>query len=108
MADTSFADGDLFIGLGDAPPSPGPSSRPSRPPPGGRATPAPAAGKSKKRKGGEGGSAEKRRKHKKSPEPRPKDRTGPQNLKEERQANSRNAPWSLDVDWDACRDPAEM
>ncbi|KAK8845409.1 hypothetical protein IAR55_006122 [Kwoniella newhampshirensis] len=34
--------------------------------------------------------------------------TGPKNLKEERRAAERHAPWSDLVDWDRCRDPAEM
>lgn len=34
--------------------------------------------------------------------------TGPRNLKEERRANERGAPWVYDVNWESCRDPAEM
>lgn len=33
---------------------------------------------------------------------------GPKNLKEERKAKERSAPWCDDVDWASCRDPAEM
>jgi hypothetical protein len=33
---------------------------------------------------------------------------GPKNLKEERKAKERSAPWCDDVDWTSCRDPAEM
>lgn len=33
---------------------------------------------------------------------------GPKNLKEERKAKERSAPWCDDVDWSSCRDPAEM
>jgi non-canonical poly(A) RNA polymerase PAPD5/7 len=33
---------------------------------------------------------------------------GPRNLKEERRAAERHAPWTDLVDWDACQDPAEM
>ncbi|OCF40096.1 hypothetical protein I317_06109 [Kwoniella heveanensis CBS 569] len=34
--------------------------------------------------------------------------TGPRNLKEERKAAERHAPWADLVDWARCRDPAEM
>ncbi|WWC66924.1 uncharacterized protein I206_100831 [Kwoniella pini CBS 10737] len=34
--------------------------------------------------------------------------TGPKNLKEERKANERHAPWSDLVNWEKCKDPAEM
>ena len=34
--------------------------------------------------------------------------TGPKNLKEERRAAERHAPWADAVDWERCRDPAEM
>ncbi|WVW81695.1 hypothetical protein I302_103690 [Kwoniella bestiolae CBS 10118] len=34
--------------------------------------------------------------------------TGPKNLKEERKANERHAPWGDLVDWEKCRDPSEM
>ncbi|WVQ94050.1 hypothetical protein IAU59_001128 [Kwoniella sp. CBS 9459] len=34
--------------------------------------------------------------------------TGPRNLKEERKAAERHAPWADLVDWSRCRDPAEM
>jgi hypothetical protein len=34
--------------------------------------------------------------------------TGPRNLKEERRAAERGAPWVGLVDWGACRDPADM
>lgn len=36
------------------------------------------------------------------------DRVGPRNLKEERRAAERAAPWADDVDWDQCTNPAEM
>lgn len=36
------------------------------------------------------------------------DPVGPRNLKEERRAAERHAPWADLVDWDACQDPAEM
>ncbi|WRT63623.1 uncharacterized protein IL334_000546 [Kwoniella shivajii] len=34
--------------------------------------------------------------------------TGPKNLKEERQAAERHAPWADLVNWEECKDPAEM
>ncbi|WVR03351.1 hypothetical protein IAU60_000342 [Kwoniella sp. DSM 27419] len=34
--------------------------------------------------------------------------TGPKNLKEERRAAERHAPWAELVEWEKCRDPAEM
>jgi non-canonical poly(A) RNA polymerase PAPD5/7 len=34
--------------------------------------------------------------------------TGPRNLKEERKAAERHAPWADLVDWEGCHDPAEM
>ncbi|WWC85720.1 uncharacterized protein L201_000586 [Kwoniella dendrophila CBS 6074] len=34
--------------------------------------------------------------------------TGPKNLKEERKANERHAPWSELVNWEKCKDPSEM
>ncbi|WWC58025.1 uncharacterized protein I303_100560 [Kwoniella dejecticola CBS 10117] len=34
--------------------------------------------------------------------------TGPKNLKEERKANERHAPWCDLVNWERCKDPAEM
>ena len=34
--------------------------------------------------------------------------TGPKNLKEEKKAAERHAPWSDLVDWEQCHDPAEM
>ena len=34
--------------------------------------------------------------------------TGPSNLKEERRAAERGAPWTMDVDWERTRDPSEM
>ena len=34
--------------------------------------------------------------------------TGPNNLKEERKAAERHAPWADLVDWERCQDPAEM
>jgi hypothetical protein len=33
---------------------------------------------------------------------------GPRNLKEEKKARDRSAPWCELVDWSGCRDPAEM
>lgn len=132
MADTSgFITGDDFISfdLGEPGGSPGPSKSPS---PGpilhdsyrpsnnkgkGKAraedsASEPVSGTSKsskkKRKGDPAGSAEKRVKTKKSPQPRPADEPGPRNLKEERRARERGAPWAHDMDWDRCRDPAEM
>jgi non-canonical poly(A) RNA polymerase PAPD5/7 len=38
----------------------------------------------------------------------PNDPVGPKNLKEERRAAERLAPWTDLVDWDSCHDPAEM
>jgi len=34
--------------------------------------------------------------------------TGPKNLKEERKAAERHAPWADMVDWERCHDPVEM
>lgn len=39
---------------------------------------------------------------------REEEETGPRNLKEERRAAERGCPWVHRVDWDSCRDPAEM
>jgi hypothetical protein len=36
------------------------------------------------------------------------DGPGPRNLKEEKKARDRSAPWCDQVDWSSCRDPAEM
>jgi len=36
------------------------------------------------------------------------DGVGPKNLKEQRKAAERQAPWASLVEWDRCRDPAEM
>ncbi|GMK58916.1 hypothetical protein CspeluHIS016_0603580 [Cutaneotrichosporon spelunceum] len=120
MADTSFADGDLFIGLGSRPGSQGKGK-----------TPPPSKGK--KRKGEQIGNVKKKRvKHQQHPQPlsgKAKGKHNPQNPKRKekqeaksRQINrSRNAfrelgmsgvskasPWAEDVDWERCRDPAEM
>lgn len=135
MADTSeFVTGDDFISFdfGDPANSPGPSRSSSaspgpldidslRPNPKGKerahvdgdgSSESGAASSTlnkKKRKGEPAGSAEKRVKTKKSPQPRPADeQTGPRNLKEERRARERGAPWAHDVNWRRCHDPAEM
>ncbi|BEI83741.1 hypothetical protein CcaverHIS002_0403450 [Cutaneotrichosporon cavernicola] len=120
MADTSFADGDLFIGLGSQPGSQGKFKVP--PPP-----------KGKKRKGEQIGNVKRKRvKHQQHPQPLPgkgKGKPKPQNTKwkEKKDAQSRQikrsrtafrelgvsgvskgSPWADDVDWERCRDPAEM
>ena len=69
------------------------------------------AGPSKQKKAGQGD-----RSRGNSPAPKGKKRgrakddegPGPKNLKEERKAKERSAPWCYDVDWTSCRDPAEM
>lgn len=51
-----------------------------------------------------------RKDHRKHPRPNEKviDSIGPRNLKEERIAAERHAPWADLVDWKRCHDPAEM
>lgn len=116
MADTSFADGDLYIGLGEpsAPSSAGPST-PSGSVRDGRA--------GKKRKAESTSSADKRQKHQPPPQPRAeknyqlkiankakekKERKAATKAQKKERSSTRGAPWADDVDWDECRDPAEM
>lgn len=47
-------------------------------------------------------------KSKKRPRSKDDEGPGPRNLKEEKKARDRSAPWCQSVDWSDCRDPAEM
>jgi hypothetical protein len=47
-------------------------------------------------------------KGKKRPRGREDEGPGPRNLKEEKKARDRSAPWCEYVEWSDCRDPAEM
>ncbi|CAK9787057.1 hypothetical protein CC85DRAFT_277448 [Cutaneotrichosporon oleaginosum] len=120
MADTSFADGDLFIGLGSRPGSAASKKAPPPPPP-----------KGKKRKGEQIGNVKKKRaKHQQHPKPLPatkgnakatpsnKKAKGKKDKHSKRPHDSfrdldkttvlKGSPWAEDVDWERCRDPAEM
>lgn len=106
-----------FVAFGGSPSPP-----PSAPPTGPAAStsrsrqqqPNAEAGPSKPRKGGQ--AADTPRKDKEQEKGKGKKRArakddegpGPKNLKEERKAKERSAPWCDDVDWASCRDPAEM
>jgi hypothetical protein len=124
MADTSFTDGDLFIGLGSRPNSQA-SNRSKKAPP-------PPPPKGKKRKGEQIGNVKKKRaKHQQHAQPlpfkgKPKPKPQPTHWKDkkiqsQRMKRSKNAfrelgmsavskasPWADDVNWEQCRDPAEM
>ncbi|WVF66435.1 hypothetical protein IAT40_001175 [Kwoniella sp. CBS 6097] len=135
---TDFSEGADFISFGFSPSPPpesksqaGPSRTPIHP---SLPTKPPTSSESRKGKRkasdaapepdkAEGSSADKNskknKKQKKGKRDREKDKdkanalngdpeTGPRNLKEERKAAERHAPWADLVDWARCRDPAEM
>ena len=56
----------------------------------------------------ENGGTPKGPKGKKRPRSKDDEGPGPRNLKEEKKARDRSAPWCELVDWSGCRDPAEM
>jgi len=56
----------------------------------------------------ENGATPKGPKGKKRPRSKDDEGPGPRNLKEEKKARDRSAPWCELVDWSGCRDPAEM
>lgn len=104
--DESFATGDDFISfdLGpddvlDVGSSPPPSTEPSAPQ---SPTPAEDGQQHRKKRKSDGGNPEPKRQ--KGPDGAP----GPRNLKEERRAAERAAPWADDVDWKHLDDPAAL
>ncbi|WWC97155.1 hypothetical protein V866_004034 [Kwoniella sp. B9012] len=68
----------------------------------------PDTGKDKDKKSTKKQKKGKRDREKDKQKEKEKDETGPRNLKEERKANERHAPWCDLVDWKKCRDPSEM
>lgn len=105
--DESFATGDDFISfelgpgetldLGTSPP----------PPDSGLASPAPPSSEgggttTRKKRKSEGGVPDGKRQKGEDGAP------GPRNLKEERKAAERAAPWADDVDWEHYHDPAAL
>jgi hypothetical protein len=89
---TAFSEGDDFISFDKSPP---PKPAPLPPP---IASSSKLPDKSSQKNGSKGKGKKRGR----------EEETGPSNLKQERMAAERGCPWVPQVDWESCRDPAEM
>ncbi|KAK1926248.1 hypothetical protein DB88DRAFT_435394 [Papiliotrema laurentii] len=89
---TAFSEGDDFISFDKSPP---PKPAPLPPP---IASSSKLPDKSSQKNGPKGKGKKRGR----------EEETGPSNLKQERMAAERGCPWVPQVDWESCRDPAEM
>ena len=96
-ASSAFNGGDEFISFDNSPP-PRSTPLPSLPRP---VSPVASSSKVKQKSNGANGKPKGVKRGR-------EDETGPSNLKQERMAAERGCPWVPQVDWEACKDPADM